>query len=163
VAGRSTRSLDVAKPVDTKTRNIVVTAVAVIGVSVLGLNFILGGFEKFEAPVNIVLPPNFSGVACGEIVADEDKTMTVHEVDSNGHFAISGDILRSHRPRHVSRRDAKSGQLIAVSGDVWSGVLTENGPNGGPSFAVFWVGSSDSWKQFAAAQGTAPFCLGRFK
>jgi hypothetical protein len=163
VAGRSTRSLAVAKTVDAKTRTIVVTAVAVIGVSLLGLNFILGGFEKFEAPVDIVLPPNFSGVACGEIVAAGDKITTVHEVDSKGHFAISGDILRSHRPRHVFRRDAKSGKLIAVSDDAWSGVRTENGLNGGPSFAVFWVGSTESWKQFAAAQGTAPFCLGRFK
>lgn len=72
------------------------------------LFYINGYFEKFKAPIAIVIPGDFTGVACGKIVESSPNNSTTYDIDAKGYFMIPGEVLQSHRPRQLFRRDNKT-------------------------------------------------------
>lgn len=141
-----------------ETRTLVTGAIAIVGAIVLAIFAIYGGFEKIEAPIRVVVPEGFTGVACGKLTNGENKSS--YTLNSQGYFEASEE-LRSHRPREILVRDVKSGAIKPASNDIWHPIFTENDPRTGEAFTVVWVGAIDGWTTHAAAHGKNAFCVGR--
>jgi hypothetical protein len=135
---------------------------SVVLASVLFLYFAFGGFEKFNPPINVVIPKGYEGIACGQWFAGESLAETTWTLDSRGYFKVSGEI-QSHRPRIFHYRDVSTGALSPAPDGVWNPIYTENDPKVGSTFSVVWVGAIDGWNHKVAANDTSRVCLGRFK
>lgn len=137
------------------------TALAVaLVLLVLFVAYIYGSFDKFEAPIEIVIPAGVNGIICAQILnADASKASATSrfEVSPTGRFAIPEGVIRSHRVRKIFRKNT-NGQLTELPARLWSGIRTENDPASGKAFAVYWLGTSEDWATFSRAHGAAPFC-----
>ena len=145
-------------------RMIKTAAAALVVALFAGVGFIyfaFGGFEKYGPPIHVVIPKNFTGVACGRWVEGEQRAETTWRVDSRGYFKVSGEI-QSHRPRIFHYQDPTTGDLALAPADIWHPIFTENEPKTGVVFSVTWVGNIEGWKKRVAANDVQRVCLGRF-
>lgn len=117
-----------------------------------------GGFDKFQEPIVIVLPEEYSGLVCVTTRAgNEAQKKLRYEVDSKGLLVIDEEMLRSHRPRiYVSGTEDRE-----LSKNAMFPVYTETSVEDEESYTVMWVGSDATWKKFLSAQSGDQLCVGR--
>jgi hypothetical protein len=140
---------------------IIVTLVAAL-IFVFWIN---SGFEKFEPPIEIVLPENFAGVVCAESLpgSKENRGVTAHyEVSPTGLLLVDGDILRSHRKCKLFSKGATEASRHELPANTMFPIVTENDVSTNKSYTVYWVGTPTSRQQFIAARSGKPVCLGRY-
>ena len=142
----------------TRTRSFIVVSTSVVAVLVVGVLFVTGFFEKFGPPIRIVIPEEFSGVACGRLMTREERGLATWALDSRGYFEAGGEA-QSHRPRQILIKDRSSAAVKPAMADVWHPIFTESDSGTGRTYAVAWVGAVEGWDK---VKGAGPFCIHRF-
>lgn len=133
-------------------------------IAVLGFFFwIGGGFDLFKPPVEVVIPAVYSGVVCAKSLPSPPAAPTNrYEVLPNGFLPIDTDTLQSHRRWRFLSKESGTGTVTPLPNDAMSPRFGETDMQTNSYYAVFWVGTPNSWSQFIASQAGKPVCIGRF-
>ena len=119
--------------------------------------FVAGGFERFQEPIQIVVPSGYKGIVCAQLLPDAGGPgREQYVVDEAGRTAIEGDVLRSHRQRQWLTR-AQGGRTTPIENSSVTAVRTENDSRTGHTYMVYWVGPEAEWKKFA--ESASSFCM----
>jgi hypothetical protein len=142
---------------DEEKMKIFATLIAVlISVALFGF-FVSGGFERFQAPIRILVPAGYTGVICAKVLADgQGSHKGDYVVDENGHTAIEGDVLRSHRQKQWAKRGPNTSTTPLSNSEI-TAVRTERDARTGHSYMVYWLGQEAEWKRHA--ESSSAFCV----
>ena len=90
---------------------------------------IAGGLDKLKPPISIVVPPNYTGAICIEIVSEgDDQTKDDrYDADAGGNMRMSESLIRSHRQKKLFRKPLTGSALEPVPDSEWTPVRTEGG------------------------------------
>ena len=134
-------------------RKFLLAASAVVIATVIFLFVIAGGLDKLKPPISIVVPPNYTGAVCIEIVSanDDQSNGDRYDADAGGNIRMSGELIRSHRQKKLFRRSPAASALEPVPGSEWTPVRTEGGQSGTATFMLYWVGPIDGLRSNAAS------------
>jgi len=122
-----------------------------------------GYFEKFQKPIVIILPSNYSGVVCATSRAGNDMNTDLrYEVRENGLLLVDRDVLGSHRPRILKTKAGAGGEVRELSPALMFPIYTENDVERDESYTVMWVGNEAAWKDFRSRHSGKSLCLGKF-
>ena len=120
---------------------------AVIASSVVAILVFLfvaaGGLDKFRSPIQIVVPENYQGPLCVEMVDGSGDAIlsTSFAADRNGYLVMPTDLVKSHRNKQLFRKSSGSSALALVAANEWSPIRTEIDPSSTSTFMLYWIGS----------------------
>ena len=124
---------------------------------------ILGGFEKFEEPIQIIIPSSVNGVLCFKSAREPSLNKTSPQlkywVQDNGYLEIDFDLLRSHRKMEFYKLASTGSAMTAIPHDKWTSVVTNYDAMNDAHYGVFWLGTRDDWMKFDNQHGGKPYCL----
>jgi hypothetical protein len=142
----------------------VVLAAALAVVGLLGFFFVIdGGLDLFKPSVEVIIPVGYSGPVCGQFVPGSTAHASIrYYVAANGLMPIDEETLHSHRKWDFFSRASTESSVVQLPNDAMLPIFTESDQKTNTSYAVFWVGTPNSWSQFIAARSGAPVCLGRY-
>ena len=141
---------------------VILLATCVIAIGIIGfVFFVYGGAEKFEEPIQVVLPESYSGLLCATLVTatvPRGESPKLHyEVSNDGSFEIDKNLVTSHRPKQFYRRSPGTSPPTKVLDSEWFPVRTENSSRG-VAYGVYWIGTREAWQSFSNGSGNKPFC-----
>jgi hypothetical protein len=142
----------------------VVLAATLAVVGLLGFFFVIdGGLDLFKPSVEVITPVGYSGAVCGQFVPRSTAhASTRYYVAANGLMPIDEETLRSHRKWDFFSKASTDDSIVQLPNDAMFPIFTEFDQRTNTGYAVFWVGTPNSWSQFIAARSGAPVCLGRY-
>jgi len=118
---------------------------------------IAGGLDKLKPPISIVVPPNYTGAICIEIVSEgDDQTKDDrYDADAGGNMRMSESLIRSHRQKKLFRKPLTGSALEPVPDSEWTPVRTEGGQSGTATFMLYWVGPISGLSSNASSDGAS--------
>jgi hypothetical protein len=138
-------------------RKYLLMAGAVVLAIVTFLFVIAGGLDKFKPPISIVVPTNYTGAVCIEIVSDNDDQSKNgrYDTDVGGYTKMSENLIRSHRQKKLFRKSPIGAALEPVPDSEWTPVRTEGGQSGNATFMLYWIGAINEIRSNAHTSGNS--------
>lgn len=121
---------------------------------------VAGGLDKFREPVLIILPPNFKGLLCIELLeGDSQSDSRAYVADERGRLVMESSVARSHRQRVLAWRVEGNQATVKVPAEQWTPVLTERDAASGRQFSVYWIGSPAEWAEESRRSNGLGLCV----
>ena len=142
--------------------------VAMIATVLGGLCFVFviyGGLDKFKDPIQIVVPNSVNGILCIRLASNSALGTSTAEmnylVQENGRLEMDEVLLRSHRKKQFFRTANATSPMVKIPDDEWFPILTENDSKNDVAYAVYWLGTKESWITFSEKNRDIPLCLSK--